>query len=126
MFAYGAVHLFLDIVAVAVAMGGGAYAIRSLLLLNRNQELLRIQRRIWLPVLCAGGFLALDSVVRLAAYLAASTISSDVLDSLHALLLIASLAVLSLGIFRYWSTQNEYESEKSGGQPTQSAAAGST
>ncbi|MDG7018430.1 MAG: hypothetical protein JRN73_08785 [Nitrososphaerota archaeon] len=121
MTAYAALDLLLDAVAIAFAAVGGVYALRSLLLLERNQELLKIQRRIWLPVLYAGGFLALDSVIHVAADLAAPTLPSDVLGIAHVLLLIASLAFLSLGIFRYWSTQKEYEAEKSGGRATETA-----
>ena len=114
MTAYAALDLLLDAVAIAVAAVGGVYALRSLLLLERNQELLKIQRRIWLPVLYAGGFLVLDRVLQISADLAPSVLSADVLGIAHVLLLIASLAFLSLGIFRYWSTQKEYEAEKTG------------
>ena len=116
MSTYEAAHLLLVAVAVAVAAVGGVYALKSLLLLNRNQEVLRIQRRIWLPILSVGGVLALDSVVHMAADLAPSTTSFDTLEITDHLLLVASLTLLSLGIFRYWSTQREYEAEKSGGR----------
>jgi hypothetical protein len=108
------VDLVLDAAAIAVAAVGGFYAVRSLLLLERNQELLKIQRRLWLPVLYAGGFLVLDRVPQISADLAPSVLSADVLGFAHVLLLVASLAFLSLGIFRYRSTQNEHEAEKIG------------
>lgn len=112
MSAYAAVDLLLDGVAIAVAAVGGTYAIRTLLLLERNQEVLRTQRRIWLPILYAAGFLALDRVLHLSADLVPSVIPSDALDFIQVLLLIASLSLLSLGVYRYWKVQKEYDAEK--------------
>ena len=112
MSAYTAVDLLLDGVAVAVAAVGGTYAIRTVLLLERNQEVLRVQRRIWLPILYAAGFLALDRVLHLSADLVPSVIPSDALDFIQVLLLIASLSLLSLGVYRYWKVQKEYDAEK--------------
>ena len=114
MSAFLPVDLVLDAATIAVAAVVGFYALRSLRLLERNQGLLKIQRRLWLPVLYAGGFLVLDRVPQISADLAPSVLSADVLGFAHVLLLVASLAFLSLGIFRYWSTQNEYEAEKTG------------
>ena len=112
MSAYTAVDLLLDGVAIAVAAVGGTYAIRTVLLLERNQEVLRVQRRIWLPILYAAGFLALDRVLHLSADLVPSVIPSDALDFIQVLLLIASLSLLSLGVYRYWKVQKEYDAEK--------------
>ena len=112
MSAYAAVDLLLDGVAIAVAAVGGTYAIRTVLLLERNQEVLRVQRRIWLPILYAAGFLALDRVLHLSADLVPSVIPSDALDFIQVLLLIASLSLLSLGVYRYWKVQKEYDAEK--------------
>ena len=109
---YTAVDLLLDGVAIAVAAVGGTYAIRTLLLLERNQEVLRTQRRIWLPILYAAGFLALDRVLHLSADLVPSAIPADALDFIQVLLLIASLSLLSLGVYRYWKVQKEYDTEK--------------
>ena len=109
---YTAVDLLLDGVAIAVAAVGGTYAIRTLLLLERNQEVLKTQHRIWLPVLYAAGFLALDRVLHLSADLVPSAIPADALDFIQVLLLIASLSLLSLGVYRYWRVQKEYDTEK--------------
>lgn len=111
------VNLALDAVTIAVAAVGGFYAVRSLSLLNRNQDALKMQRGVWLPILYAGGPLVLDRVLAVAADLARSSVPSDALGIAHSLLTAASLALLSLGIFRYWRTQKEYEAEKTGGRP---------
>ena len=109
---YIAVDLLLDGVAIAVAAVGGTYAVRTLFLLERNQEVLMAQRKIWLPILYAAGFLALDRFLHLSADLVPSVIPSDALDFIQVLLLIASLSLLSLGVYRYWKVQKEYDTEK--------------
>ncbi len=117
------VDLSLDAVALVVAAVGGVYAVRAFLLLYRNQEMFRIQRGIWSPILYAGGFLVLDRLLHLGADLVPYTLPSDILDILHTLFVIVSLTLLSLGIFRYWGLQKEYEAKKSatGGRVAETA-----
>ncbi len=108
---YSAIDLSLDAIALVIAVAGGVYAVRALLLLHRNKELLRLQRKIWLPILAGGGFVALEVLVHLAGDLAPAGISSDVLKIMFVLFLIVSLALLFLGIYRYWSYQKDYENK---------------
>jgi hypothetical protein len=88
---------------------GGIYAVRALALLFGNPEMLKIQRRIWLPILTGGGFFTVAGLLHLVLEASSET---PVIRILYESFEITGYALLAIGIYRFWRLQATYNRVK--------------
>jgi len=106
---YEILHLFETALLTLIGVLGGIYAFRTLKLLYANPEMLKSQRKIWIPILIAGAFFAASGFFHLAEHIFSSISETNLLSEYF---LIIGLALLVLSIFRYWRFQKDYNETK--------------
>lgn len=99
------------ILYIVFGVSGGFYALRTLKLLYGNPEMLRTQRRIWVPILVAGGFFSVGGILHTAEHF----FYSPDINLVSEFFIIAGLFLFVLSIFRYWSLQKAYDATKHDG-----------
>jgi len=94
------------------AFFGGIYAIRTLALLLRNAEL-KIQRKIWFPILTGGSFFAVSTLIHIFEHFPQySILRQDEVGLLSEIILIIGYALVTIGVYQYWRLQAGYIQQK--------------
>jgi len=91
---------------------GSFYALKTLAILYRSPELLKTQRRLWLPILISTLFFAVSGILHLVDH----TLYPDPLtDLLYEIATIIGVSVFTVGVLRYSRLQMEYYALKQDG-----------
>ena len=109
MFKYDLLHLIMSAIFSFVAIFGGIYALRTLKMLYGTPEVLKSQRKIWVPILVAGSFFLTSGIFHITEQIFSPIPEMNLVAELS---FIAGLSLLALGIFRYWRLQKEYNETK--------------
>jgi len=99
-------HVIVGVIDLSFSVFLSYCALRALMALYRNPEMLSSQRKIWLPILTAAIFLALASLFHLADH---TFYPNPAADLLHEIALVIGLPFFVISIFRYSRMQTEYD-----------------
>lgn len=106
---YELVHIVAGIIDMLIGVFMSYHALRALMVLHENPEVLKTQRKIWLPILIGTMFFAVSGLFHLVDH----TFYSDPLtELLHEIALVAGLPFLAVAVFRYSRMQTEYNRMK--------------
>jgi heme/copper-type cytochrome/quinol oxidase subunit 3 len=102
---YELVHIVAGLIDFSFGVFMSYHALRALMALHENPEMLKTQRKIWLPILIGTMFFAVSGLFHLVDH----TVYSDPLtELLHEIALVAGLPFLAVAVFRYSQMQTEY------------------
>ena len=106
---YELVHIVAGLIDLSFGVFLSYHALRALMVLHENPEVLKTQRKIWLPILVGMIFVAISGLFHLVDH----TFYSDPLtELLHEVALVAGLPFLAVAVFRYSQMQTEYNRMK--------------
>jgi hypothetical protein len=106
---YELVHIVAGLIDLSFGVFLSYHALRALMVLHENPEVLKTQRKIWLPILIGMIFVAISGLFHLVDH----TFYSDPLtELLHEVTLVAGLPFLAVAVFRYSRMQTEYNRMK--------------
>lgn len=118
---YQLLHLVAGVVYIFFGVLGGFYALRALIVLYKSPEMLKTQRKIWLPVLIGATFFTIGGILHLAEH---SFYPSPEIDLLHEIVVIIGLSFFVAGILQYSQLQiNYYKLKREGLRRIQSERA---
>ena len=106
---YELVHIVAGLIDFSFGVFLSYHALRALMVLHENPEVLKTQRKIWLPILIGMIFVAISGLFHLVDH----TFYSDPLtELLHEVALVAGLPFLAVAVFRYSRMQTEFNRMK--------------
>ena len=106
---YELVHIVAGLIDLSFGVFLSYHALRALMVLHENPEVLKTQRKIWLPILVGMIFVAISGLFHLVDH----TFYSDPLtELLHEVALVAGLPFLAVAVFRYSRMQTEFNRMK--------------
>jgi len=98
-------HLVLGVINVFFGVLGGFYALRALVVLYRNPEMLKTQRIIWLPILIGGAFFTGSGLLYFAEHV---YFSRSEMELLHEIFTAIGFSSFVIGVVKYSRLQIEY------------------
>ena len=102
---YELLHIVGGVVYLVFGGLGSFYSLKTLAVLYRSPELLKTQRRLWLPILIGTLFFAISGILHLADH----TLYPDPLtDLLHEIAIIIGVSFFTVGVLRYSQLQRGY------------------
>ena len=102
---YELLHIVGGVVYLVFGGLGSFYSLKTLAVLYRSPELLKTQRRLWLPILIGTLFFAIGGILHLADH----TLYPDPLtDLLHEIAIIIGVSFFTVGVLRYSQLQRGY------------------
>jgi len=106
---YELVHIVAGLIDFSFGVFLSYHALRALMALHESPEVLKTQRKIWLPILIGMILVAISGLFHLVDH----TFYSDPLtELLHEVTLVAGLPFLAVAVFRYSRMQTEYNRMK--------------
>jgi hypothetical protein len=106
---YELLHYINGLLVTVSGALGGIYALRTLKMLYRTPEVLESQRRIWVPILVAGGFFFVSGIFHFVEHVFPSICELNLVSEYS---LVAGFSFSALSIYRYWRLQKEYSEVK--------------
>jgi len=106
---YELVHIAAGLIDLSFGVFLSYYALRALMALHESPEVLKTQRKIWLPILIGMIFLAVSGLFHLVDH---TFYESPLTELLHEISLVAALPFLAISIFRYSQMQTGYNRMK--------------
>jgi heme/copper-type cytochrome/quinol oxidase subunit 3 len=102
---YQPLHLAAGVVYIFFGLLGGFYALKTLIILYKSPEMLKTQRKIWLPILIGALFFTIGGILHLAEH---SFYQSPEVDLLHEIVIIMGLSFFIASILQYSHLQINY------------------
>jgi heme/copper-type cytochrome/quinol oxidase subunit 3 len=106
---YELAHIAAGLIDLSFGVFLSYYALRALVALHESPEMLKTQRKIWLPILIGMIFLAISGLFHLVDH---TFYSNPLTELLHEVALVAGLPFLAVAVFRYSRMQTEYNRMK--------------
>lgn len=102
---YELLHLAVGLVYMFFGFIGGFYALKTLVSLYKSPEMLKTQRKIWLPLLIGAAFFTTGGILHLAEH---SFYPNPVIDLLYDIFIATGFLFYVAGILQYSMLQIEY------------------
>ncbi len=109
---YESLHIIGGVVYLVFGGLGSYHVLKTLTILHKSPELLKTQRRLWLPILISTLFFAVGGVVHLADHL---LYPDPLMDVLFEIVVIIGVSFFTVSVLRYSQLQKEYYTLKNAG-----------